>query len=305
MKSADTPTKTLQMCFLCDDATYCCQEHCNLHWPQHRSLCNELRCRPGVVSNLYNACDGGHHEELKKMLQRGGLDVDWATPNTGRTAALAAAAEGHDKCLTLLGQYGADLSKPNNNGYAPIHAACQNGRYACLTPLLDHGVDINQLTARYRVTAAKICCSYGMVKCLAVLLDQKADMNLVDSDGHTAVHLASTFNQVKCLQLLIKRGAVINHRDNEGRTPLDLARIYGHRECVDLLLENGAVGASEEEIVSWPEAEKVHAFSNAMTLLAAYLSSLYIPYRKRILHSSLRRVPDSTASRSATTRSAA
>ena len=42
MKAADTPTKTLQICPRCREARYCCQEHFDEHWPQHRSLCNEI-----------------------------------------------------------------------------------------------------------------------------------------------------------------------------------------------------------------------------------------------------------------------
>jgi hypothetical protein len=33
----------MKLCPLCRVATYCCQEHGNLDWLAHRSLCKELR----------------------------------------------------------------------------------------------------------------------------------------------------------------------------------------------------------------------------------------------------------------------
>ena len=262
MKAADTAAKTLQLCFLCGVATYCCQAHCDAHWARHGSLCSELRGGPGSVPNLYNACLNGQHEELTKMLQqRPRLDVNWATPDTGTTAAYAAAREGHDKCLSLLRQHSADLSKPRKEGgWAPIHAACWHGRYTCLMTLcLDQGVDVNlRIADTAGQTPAMLCCSNGMVKCLAVLLDRQPDLTLVNGNGHTAAHKACVYNQVKCLQLLIKRGCVdIAGQDRYGRTLLDVARMYGHRDCVDLLLENGAVGMREKKIKPMTEAEKV------------------------------------------------
>ena len=262
MKAADTAAKTLQLCFLCGVGSYCCQAHCDAHWARHGSLCSELRGGPGSVPNLYNACLNGKLEELTKMLQqRPRLDVNWATPDTGTTAAYVAAREGHDTCLSLLRQHSADLSKPRKEGgWAPIHATCWHGRYTCLMTLcLDQGVDVNlRIADTAGQTPAMLCCSNGMVKCLAVLLDRQPDLTLVNGNGHTAAHKACVYNQVKCLQLLIKRGCVdIAGQDRYGFTLLDVARMYGHRDCVDLLLENGAVGMREKKIKPMTEAEKV------------------------------------------------
>ena len=243
-------------------ATYCCQAHCDAHWPLHRSLCGELR-RPEkryTEAGLYSACLGNRHEEVGKMLQQRGLDVNWAQPDGGATAAYVAAKLGHYKCLSLLRQHSADLSKPTKDGCAPIHIACWFGRSTCLaTLLLDQGVDIDHHTAnKFQETPAMLCCSGGMVKCLALLLDRQPDLNLVDCNVHTAAHKACAFNQAKCLQLLIKRGVIdINKVDKNGLTVLDCARRYGHRDCVDLLLENGAVGMREEKIVPFSDTGKV------------------------------------------------
>jgi hypothetical protein len=50
----------------------------------------------------YKACFDDHHEELQKMLQQSGLDIDWAEPVHRCTAAYIAAHKGNDKCLARL-----------------------------------------------------------------------------------------------------------------------------------------------------------------------------------------------------------
>jgi ankyrin repeat protein len=205
------------------------------------------------------ACQDDQRGELQKILQQSGLDVNWANPADGATAAIVAASKGHGECLSMIIEYkGADLSKRSKKGEAPIHAACMTGRIACLLILLDHGIGVNVRTAdAYSFTPIHLCCLVGHVKCLALLVDRKADPDLANSDGLTAAHGACVGNQLKCLQLLIARRANINQKDAAGKTPLDLARHNRQHEFVELLLENHAVGMRAEEIPTQSEAEKV------------------------------------------------
>jgi ankyrin repeat protein len=209
-------------------------------------------------SHLFNACFDGHHEELNQILRRGGLDVDWAQPGTGMTAAYIAAQEGHDKCLSQLLSHGADMSKASKDGNAPIHIACQFGRYACIELLADSRAGLNLPVADGSgSTPTMLCCKNGHVKCLALLSEKGANLSLANNHGLTAAHLASQTGQLKCLQLLGKRGAALSKKDAYGSTPLDHARVYKHRECVDLLLASGSTGAEAEDLLPATEANKV------------------------------------------------
>jgi ankyrin repeat protein len=205
---------------------------------------------------IWDACAFDHREELQKVLQQSGLDVNWVDPADGSTAAHVAAELGHGECLSKIIHYGADLSKMDKNGMAPIHKACKCGRIACLALLLNSGVGVN-VRAADGLTPAIICTMLGHVKCLALLLDRKADPELTARGGDTAVYFACMYKQLKCLQLLIARRVNINGRNNDGETPLDFARIYSRSECVDLLLENHAVGMRVEDISPLPEPLKV------------------------------------------------
>jgi hypothetical protein len=209
---------------------------------------------------VFNACFHNHHEELQKILrqQQPRLDVDWAQPSTGATAAFASAQQGHDKCLAQLISNGADLSKTDKGGFAPIHIACQYGRYACIELLADNRVDLNlPLADKHGCTPAMVCCRNGHVKCLALLSDKGADLSLASHLGGTAAHVASQYGQLKCLQLLGKRCVELSKKDANGSTPLDYARSCKHLECVDYLLTSGATGRRVEDIKPLSEAVKV------------------------------------------------
>jgi ankyrin repeat protein len=209
--------------------------------------------------DIGKTCARDHREELQKVLQQSGLDVNWAHPADGSTAAHVATELGHGECLSMIIQYGADLAKKTKE--APIHVACRTGRIACLALILDSGVGVNVWTAGEGVfTPVMICSVTGHVKCLALLLDRKADPDLADRTGLTAVHTACLYGQVQCLQLLIARRANINARAGDGKTPLDCARTYGHAECVELLLDKYAVGMRVEDIPTISEADKVRPY---------------------------------------------
>ena len=289
----DVPLKN---CAACGSVWYCgpaCQKQ---GWPGHRAVCrgkkkekergsgfadmgsllNALMPPPKPQTqpqpqpqpqpqrycegDVLNACLDGHHEELQKMLRQRGLDVNWAHPEDGSTAASAAAHFGHDKCLTLLSQQrGADMSKAKKDGCAPIHTACQHGRYACIEILLaNNRGDANlHVASEIGSTPAMICTFNGHVKCLALLSDKGADLNLATRNGQTAAHVACQTGQFKCLQFLIRRGANINIKDTGGLTPLDFARAYKQRECIHLLVANGGVGRRIEDLPPMSDASKV------------------------------------------------
>ena len=99
--------------------------------------------------------------------------LNFAESKYGQTAAYIAAAQGNGKCLLLLAQHSADLSKRDKDVWAPIHAACQIGRYFCVEVLLDNRVDANLAMAdEYGETPGIISCKKGHVKILALLLDR-------------------------------------------------------------------------------------------------------------------------------------
>lgn len=275
MSCAMCKKKGAPTCAGCGTVAYCNTQCQNAHWVLHRPDCARIKkekkeAERGLSlmaaltkryneADIYTACGHGKHAELDKaLLQKPALDVNWAEPKHGATAACISAQEGHDICLHRLISHGADIRKTKNSGHAPIHIACLHGRHACLTLLVDNGVDVNEHVAdEHGDTPAMICSMSGHVKCLAICLSKGADPNLANRHGLTAVHSACQTGQVKIIQLLIARKADISMKDISGHAPLDYARMYKHRECIELLIVTGATGMNKVDLRIMTELEKV------------------------------------------------
>ena len=52
--------------------------------------------------DVYNACFDGNSGEVDVMIRQRGLDLNWADPDDGFTAAYISAQKGHAQCLSLL-----------------------------------------------------------------------------------------------------------------------------------------------------------------------------------------------------------
>jgi hypothetical protein len=208
--------------------------------------------------HLYDACAMEDHEEVQRILQQRGLEIDWAEPEDGVTSAIIAAERGNDKCLALLILRGADMTKATKPGFAPIHVICQYSKHVCLELMANSGVDLNLRAANEQgSTPVMMCCQSGNAKGLALLSDRGADLELTTKDGLTAAHVACQCSQLKCLELLGKRGADLNKKDVDGRTPLDHARAFKQRECMNFLLAKAATSGPNPLFAPWSEADKV------------------------------------------------
>jgi ankyrin repeat protein len=66
-----------------------------------------------------------------------------------------------------------------------------------------------------------------------------ADFNIdmKDSKGHTALHLACGYGEIEAIKTLLKHRASVTCCDKDKNTPLHYAAGYGVEEAVKLLLE--------------------------------------------------------------------
>lgn len=77
-----------------------------------------------------------------------------------------------------------------------------------------------------------------------VLLDVGADVNIQDSDGMIALHLAASRGHEELVRLLLEKRASISVPNSHGLTALQLAICSGHDHLARLLVEGRDTGGT-------------------------------------------------------------
>ena len=70
-------------------------------------------------------------------------------------------------------------------------------------------------------------------------MEYNASVSLVNSNGHTALHIACLGGNYDSVEMLLRRGADPFIRATDGSTPLHCACQADYHECIDMLLECG------------------------------------------------------------------
>lgn len=65
-------------------------------------------------------------------------------------------------------------------------------------------------------------------------------MDLVDTDGHSALHWAALGGNAEVCEVLMENGLGPNLQDHAGRTPLQCAAYAGYINCMALLIQHDA-----------------------------------------------------------------
>ena len=126
------------------------------------------------------------------------------------------------------------------DGTKPLHAAAISGHEGCLAVLLQAGADVNSVT-KTRVTAVHHAARKGNSECLKKLLEAGADVNIDEEEGFLPLHYAAMDGEIQCIDLLLEAGADVNGRGTGlYSTPLMLAAHNGQHNCIVHLLEKGA-----------------------------------------------------------------
>lgn len=89
---------------------------------------------------LANALIANDHERIKFLVSQG-ADVNKPDLN-GWTPLTSAARQRHDKTIDLLVELGADPNKTDGNGVTPLAAALMRDHVASIETLIDHGADL-------------------------------------------------------------------------------------------------------------------------------------------------------------------
>ena len=154
----------------------------------------------------------------------------------GVTPLMAAALDGDLGELRQLLDAGADPNATNDAGATALMWAVSDPTKVEL--LLGHGakVDAKSLDGR---TAVMIAAGFrGSESTVKVLIDAHADLNVVSTDGTTALSQAAYVNNPLVFERLAAAGASL---EKAGANALVFAMQFGCTRCVELLLAPGAL----------------------------------------------------------------
>ena len=182
------------------------------------------------------------------------------------TALLAAAQNGHDTCVRILIEAGADVHpvKSESTWRVVLSHGTSSRHASCVELLIQAGVEVNNdvfNSSKYKdldlykslevfvragadvksiegANALENACRKGYDKCLDVLLKAGADVNIHNKDGQMALGVTARGwrggeEREKCLNVFIAAGVDVNRRDKYGYTALLYAAEKGLDTCVN------------------------------------------------------------------------
>eukprot|EP01031_Cornospumella_fuschlensis_P038318 gene38318-46566_t len=226
-------------------------------------------CRVGDIDTVVKHLDSGRGQnEIVKLLLARGADPEDATSKgifEGKSAICWAASQGRVETVALLLQAGADPTTPPSTGvFAGKNAlmwAASQGRTDVVRLLINSNVPVDYSSSSGNFkgkTALMWASSQGRVEAVEALLEAGSDVNIVDSDGLSALMWAAGSENaydkshtrglletamkghVKVVELLLSYGALFEQRDKDGITALMFAAFHGHHQAVQTLLNAGA-----------------------------------------------------------------
>jgi ankyrin repeat protein len=143
--------------------------------------------------------------------------------------------------LQYLLDLGAEVNFSDNKRTTPLLQLFKTG-FANISRtklLLSRGADVN-IRDTSGHTALHVAAEQGLVAELTVLLHDSANVNLHDNNQETPLHYAVRFGQLKVLTILLQQPQLdVNAQDCEGNTSLMVATARGDNEMVKRLLDYG------------------------------------------------------------------
>jgi len=196
---------------------------------------------PGDRTALHAACENGHTEVARLLVDRG-AEVNATTD--GVTPLIFAAAKGDKKTVELLLSKGAHVNAKSRLGRTPLLAAMASpaaGHKEVAELLFSKGANIPPL---------HLAAYLGDVEKVKKCLQDGIDINSQEDFGCTALHAAAYGGKKDIVEFLIDKGADVNAqaKDLFSRTPLFCAAIHNHENIADLLLAKGADVNAKHEI---------------------------------------------------------
>jgi hypothetical protein len=212
---------------------------------------------------LIDAARDGNLEEVQRIVQSGGVDVDAQTHYGGdaeviygRTALMFASGHGHFEVAKALLAAGADTGLRDDDAETALEIAEFEGHSAIIALLsiterlngaaeagqldevqrivLSGDVDVDRRDS-FKLTALMLACGHGHREIAEVLVDSRASVDAKNACGATSLILASHHGHLEVVKFLLHAGADASLKMDNGQTALDAATVQGHSAITALL----------------------------------------------------------------------
>lgn len=158
-----------------------------------------------INEDMIKAAQGGDIATVTSCIQKG-ANVNAKLGNSGFTALMLSAGEGHTEIVELLLAKGADANAADAGKSTALMNAAINGHTDVVEALLAHGAQVNAKGKR-GFTALMWAAQYGYPDTIKVLLSHGAKVNMKSDLGDTALSRATDNGHTEVVQMLKKAGA--------------------------------------------------------------------------------------------------
>ncbi|KAJ3104173.1 hypothetical protein HDU96_009005 [Phlyctochytrium bullatum] len=207
----------------------------DLH-PEAVDLLDGDQCPPLSVAASQHKMDAFY------LLLHRNAKVDWVCPEgaTGKpgdgfvwTPLCKAVLYDNLEAVMVLLDRGASMSSSTNAGYPYLLQAAGRASVNMCRLLVERGCPIADTVPGHERNALHVACGGDKDETAEYLADvyiQKGyGLEMVDSEGRTALHFAADDGRSNIVKMLIKKNARPDVRDNRGQTAADLAEANGHK----------------------------------------------------------------------------
>ena len=187
---------------------------------------------------LVEAARLGHMECVKTLVECH-ADIDHRDNDGCSVLQIAAARNQLEVVSFLASECDADVGNIDNSGCGVLHDVATRGKYAMLGVIIPHLYDLDIQNSSGE-SALHLAVAGKHAECVRLLILAACDSNLIDSFGRTALHHSVFDGQIQISDLIASGDTDLTIRDEDGDTALHAAVITGNFEITKCLLGNGA-----------------------------------------------------------------
>lgn len=115
--------------------------------------------------------------------------------------------------------------------------AAKDNELDTISKLLYAGVDVNVINSDGK-SALHFASEYENTDVMYKLINAGADLNIRNNNGATPMYLAANNGKVYAVHILMSKGAETSIKNKAGNTPYDIADMQGFSGITDLLMKN-------------------------------------------------------------------